>query len=247
MSEVSVAKPGTSRRWAVRRVARDVALRARYREDHIGYYRAVMQDTTSAGEATAVGNSDRRAWRKAGRLQFDYLRSHGLEPEWRILEIGCGNLRAGWRFIGFLEPGNYYGIDISPNVLAAAQDTLRRQDVVDRKPQLLLVSDLTFAELPAHHFDVVHAHSVFSHSPLEVVEEAFRHLPRILRPNGFFDFTFNRTDGRERNFMHEDFYYRTETLIGLANRCGLDATFMTDWESLNHRQQKIRVRPLQLD
>jgi len=132
-------------------------------------------------------------------------------------------------------------------VLAAARETLEREDIVDRKPQLFLVSDLKFAELPAHHFDVVHAHSVFSHSPLPVIEEAFRHLPRILRPNGFFDFTFNRTDGRERNFMHEDFYYRSETLIELANRCGLDARYMTDWEALNHRQQKIRVQPLQRD
>lgn len=241
------SRPGTSRWWAVRRVVRDLALRARYRQNHIAYYRAVMQDTTAAGQATAVGNSDRKEWRKAGRIQFNYLRKHGLEPDWRMLEIGCGNLRAGWRFIEYLEPGNYYGIDISENVLAAARETLQREGVEDRRPQLMIVSDMKFAELPAHHFDVVHAHSVFSHSPLPVIEEAFRHLPRILRPAGFFDFTFNRTSDRERNFLHEDFYYRTATLIELANRCGLDAQLMKDWEVLEYRQQKIRVRPRQLD
>ena len=30
---------------------------------------------------------------------------HGLRPEHRMLEIGCGNLRAGWRFIGYLDRG----------------------------------------------------------------------------------------------------------------------------------------------
>jgi SAM-dependent methyltransferase len=241
--EGTVAKPGTSKRWALRRVARDLTLRVRHPRDHIAYYRAVMQDTTAAGEVTAVGNSERPAWRRAGRLQFDYLIRHGLTPEWRMLEIGCGNLRAGWRFIEFLEPGNYHGLDISPNVLAAARETLQRHGLTDRGAHLELVADMQFADLPPAYFDVVHAHSVFSHSPLPVIEEAFRHVSRVLKPDGFFDFTFNRTEGRERNVLREDFYYRTESLCELAERCGLRAEFMTDWEAMNHRQQKIRVRP----
>ena len=43
-----------------------------------------------------------------------------------MLEIGCGNLRAGHLFIGYLDAGNYYGIDISPDILLAAQDSGRR-------------------------------------------------------------------------------------------------------------------------
>jgi hypothetical protein len=38
-------------------------------------------------------------------------------------------------------------------------------------------------------------------------------------------------------------YYRAETLLGLAGRCGLEAEFMSDWEAEGHRQSKIRVRP----
>ena len=34
-------------------------------------------------------------------LQFDYLVEHGLKPGHRMLDIGCGNLRAGWRFIDY--------------------------------------------------------------------------------------------------------------------------------------------------
>jgi SAM-dependent methyltransferase len=202
-----------------------------------------MQDTVSQGAARAVGNSGRKRWREAGQRQFKYLVKHGLQPQHRLLEIGCGNLRAGWRFIDYLEPGHYYGIDISPEVLLAAKKTVIEQDVVAKLPYLTLVDDLTFAFLPDGAFDVVHAHSVFSHSPIPVIEEAFRHVGRILRPDGFLDFTFNRTDGRERNVLREDFYYRTDTLLELADRCGLDGQFMDDWEELNHRQSKIRVRP----
>ena len=33
---------------------------------------------------------------------------------------------------------------------------------------------------------------------------------------GFFDFTFDRTEGTEHQVLREDFYYRTETLLDLA-------------------------------
>ena len=39
----------------------------------------------------------------------------------RMLEIGCGNLRAGRLFIDHLDAGDYYGTDISPDILLAAQ------------------------------------------------------------------------------------------------------------------------------
>jgi hypothetical protein len=76
-----------------------VLLRVRHPRNHVAYYRAVMQDTVTQGAARAVGNSDRTRWRKAGARQFNYLRKHGLTAQHRMLEIGCGNLRAGWRFI----------------------------------------------------------------------------------------------------------------------------------------------------
>jgi ubiquinone/menaquinone biosynthesis C-methylase UbiE len=158
-----------------------------------------------------------------------------------MLEIGCGNLRGGWRFIRHLEPGHYYGIDISPDILVAGQETLREYGLQHKLPYLAPVRDLRFTFLPEAYFDVVHAHSVFSHSPLHVIEECFAHVGRVLAPGGFFDFTFDRTEGQEHHVLREDFYYRTETLIALAERHGLRATFMDDWEKLPHGQSKIRI------
>ncbi|MGP4045192.1 class I SAM-dependent DNA methyltransferase [Streptomyces sp. 2A115] len=225
-----------------RRAARDAWLRLRYGRDHIAYYRAVMASDAARCPEAAVGhNPSRDRWTQIGRMQFDYLVRHGLKPEHRMLEIGCGNLRAGRLFIDYLESGHYYGIDISPDILIAAQDTLVREGLQDRLPHLTLTDDLTFAFLPDAHFDVVHAHSVFSHSPPHVIEECFAHVGRVLAPGGFFDFTYDRTEGREHQVLHEDFYYRTETLVELAAKHGLSARFMDDWEALPHRQSKMRV------
>ncbi len=209
--------------------------------DHVSYYRAVMKSDAARSNEGAVGSKTRDSWLKIGQLQFDYLVQHGLQPGDRMLEIGCGNLRAGRLFIEYLDPGNYYGIDISPDILLAAQGTIDEFGLQGKLPHLTLVRDLKLQFLPAERFTVVHAHSVFSHSPVEVIDECLAHVGRVMRPDGVFDFTFDRTDGPEHQVLREDFYYRTETLIVLANARGLDAEFMTDWEELPHRQSKIRV------
>ncbi|UBU09059.1 class I SAM-dependent methyltransferase [Nonomuraea gerenzanensis] len=224
----------------LRRLARDTWFRLRTR-DHIGYYRAVMRSDTARDPEGAVGSHNHRRWLALGRMQFDYLVEHGLKPECRMLEIGCGNLRAGHLFIGYLHTGNYYGVDISPDILMAAQDTLVEHGLGDKLPYLTPVRDLRLAFLPDEHFDVVHAHSVFSHSPLEVIEECFAHVGRVMKPGAWFDFTFDRTEGKEHQVLREDFYYRTETLAALAGKYGFDATFMEDWERLPHKQSKMRL------
>jgi SAM-dependent methyltransferase len=229
-------------RYLAHRVARDVRLRLRHRGDHVAYYRAVMDDTIRRGDATAVGHRTREGWCRGGKRQFDYLVAKGLRPQHHMLDIGCGNLRAGRRFIDHLEPGHYYGIDISPAAILSAQQTVTEAGLNDKLPILTVVEDLTFSFLPSSHFDVVHAHSVFSHSPLTVVEQCFAHVARILKPDGAFYFTYNRADGRERSTLGEDWYYRTETLLDAARRHGLDAQFMDDWEGLRPRQSTIRVR-----
>src|SRR5258708_5686572 len=66
-----------------------------------------------------------------------------------MLEIGCGNLRAGRLFIDYLDAGNYYGLDISPEILLAGQRTLVEFGLQAKHPRLFPVSDLTFGFLRA--------------------------------------------------------------------------------------------------
>ena len=227
----------------LRRLGRDWKLRLTSR-DHVAYYRAVMKADAARSPAAAVGSASYERWLALGQMQFDYLVRHGLTPSDRMLEIGCGNLRAGWHFIDHLDTGHYHGIDISPDILLAAGDTLAQRGLQDKLPHLSLVRDLRMATLPSGHFTVVHAHSVFSHSPIEVIDECLAHVGRVMAPDAFFDFTFNRTEGKEHHVLREDFYYRTETLIELAESHGFAARFMDDWEQLPHKQSKIRIAAL---
>jgi SAM-dependent methyltransferase len=224
----------------LRRVAVDARLRAGTR-DHVTYYRAVMRYKAGRSLDLAVGSRSPEQGAEFGRMQFDYLAGHGLAPGSRLLEIGCGNLRAGRFLIDHLDAGNYYGIDISPDVLLSAQRVIAENRLQDKLPRLVYTSDLRFEFLPAGHFDVIHANSVFTHCPLELIEECFAHVGRIMAPAGFFDFTFYRAEDTEYQVHHEDFYYRTGTLTSLASRYGLTARLMEDWLDPWDKQPKIRI------
>jgi SAM-dependent methyltransferase len=230
----------TEARQYLYNIRRDALLRLRHRGDHLAYYRNVVEDDLRTGREIVVGNPQRGEWQRRGELQHRYLKEHGLLPHHRVLEIGCGNLRAGWRFIDYLDAGNYYGVDIAPQVILAAQDTIVRQGLVAKLPYLTLVNDMHFAFLPDDCFDYVNAHSVFTHSPLPIIEECFAHIGRVMKPDGLFDFTFWRAEVKPYNRLRQDFYYPTETLVAAAERHGLKARYMDDWEPYRD-QSKIRI------
>lgn len=224
----------------LQRIAVDARLRAGT-HDHVSYYRAVMSYKAKRDLDMAVGSRNPDQGAEFGRMQFDYLVGHGLTPDSRLLEIGCGNLRAGRFLIEYLDARNYYGIDISPDVLLSAQQMIAAYRLQGKLPQLVYTNDLKFEFLPEHYFDAVHANSVFTHCPIEVIDECFAHVARIMAPSGFFDFTFYRTEDTEYQVHREDFYYRTDTLTGLAGRYRLDARLMHDWVDPWDNQPKIRI------
>ena len=224
----------------VRRICVDAWLRARNR-DHVSYYRAVMRYKAGHSLDIAVGSRSPEQGKEFGQMQFSYLVKHGLVSTDRMLEIGCGNLRAGRFFIHYLDPGNYYGIDISPEILLSAQQVIAEDGLQDKVPRLVFTEDLTLRFLPPHYFSVVHANSVFTHCPIEIIEECFANVGRIMAPGAIFDFTFYRTNDAEYQVYHEDFYYRMETLIGLAAKYGLTARPMDDWLDPWDQQPKMRI------
>jgi len=104
-------------------------------------------------------------WDSLGKLQLDYLVEQGLKPEHYVLDVGCGPLRAGVHFIGYLEPGHYAGIDKRGDTLMRARDVeLPRYGLADKNPNILVNGAFEFTKL-GQTFDYAIAQSVFTHLP----------------------------------------------------------------------------------
>ena len=121
----------------IRRVCVDAWLRTRS-DDHVSYYRKVMKYRAAAhGVEVAVGSRSYDQWLEFGQMQFDYLVSHGLKPGMRMLEIGCGNLRAGRLFIEHLDAGDDHS-QLACELLEIPIETLERRLVADLAALALL-------------------------------------------------------------------------------------------------------------
>lgn len=219
----------------VQRVARNFRLR---NSGAIDFYRQVVDDNALSDPNRAIGSDSPEHWLSFGEMQFKYLIEHGLQPDCNFLEIGCGNLRLGWRVIKYLEPGRYTGLDISANILDSARQKLVEYQLQAQRPSLFLVPDANYDFLPADTFDCAYAHAVFTQLPLEVVRLVLAGVRRVLKPSGFFEFTFHATGGPSRNYLREDFYYPTSTILDAVQSQGMIPKLMTDW---HYHQEKIRA------
>jgi SAM-dependent methyltransferase len=136
-------------------------------------------------------------WDVIGPMQLEYLQREGLEPGHALLDVGCGTLRGGIHFVRYLDDGNYYGIDINPEMLEGGRQELALGGLADRRCTLRATD--TFDADFGRPFDFALALSVFTHVPLNSVVLCLTNLSEQLAPGGRFYATFFRgPDGPDR-------------------------------------------------
>jgi len=125
-----------------------------------------------------------------GAMQFRLLVTLGLRATHRVLDFGCGSLRAGRLLIPYLEPGCYFGVE--PNhwlVEEAIEHQLGRDIVRLKRPQFASNDDFA-VPFTSVRFDYLLAQSVFSHAGLQLVRRALAAFRDVLAPGGVVAATF---------------------------------------------------------
>src|SRR5829696_413187 len=132
-----------------------------------------------------------RDWEGTGKLQQEFLIAQGLAPASKLLDVGCGALRAGILLAKHLDPGNYYGIDVNESLIRAALvHELPQDGIEDRVPaENLRVTDRFECDFGVA-FDYAIAQSVFTHLPLNHIRLCLFQLSRVMAPGGRFFATF---------------------------------------------------------
>jgi SAM-dependent methyltransferase len=137
-------------------------------------------------------------WEEIGTLQFEFVRQRGLSPSDRFLDVGCGALRGGIHFIRYLEPGNYFGIDMNPTLIKAAREIeLVEAGLADRAPHLLVNESFEFQRFGTT-FPFALALSVFTHLGLNTIQRCLVNMAEVLEPGGRFFATYFPSDRLHR-------------------------------------------------
>ncbi len=176
-------------------------------------------------EEMASGKHRRRVglrWAVMGPLQRDFLVAHGLEPHHRLLDVGCGALRAGTHFVEYLQPAHYYGIDINETLLDVGYTRELPGRLCDKLPREHLRATDRFNCDFGVQFDFAIANSVFTHISLNEVRLCLYRVAReLVRPReGLYASHFHapfthpldasRNNGRRWTERNAFFYYRSD-------------------------------------
>lgn len=71
--------------------------------------------------------------------------SRGLKPEHKLLDISCGSLRGGVKFVRYLNAGNYFGTDLNASLLQAGYDIeIANEGLLEELPRSNLITDEKF-------------------------------------------------------------------------------------------------------
>lgn len=130
-------------------------------------------------------------WDTHGLHQLDFLKAHGLQPEHRLLDVGCGSFRAGRHFVDYLEPENYYAIDANQSLMQAGYDKELTNEQRAKLPTGNLRASDRFGVDFSVKFDIALAQSVFTHLSLNNIRLCLYRVAQQMRPGGIFFVTFN--------------------------------------------------------
>ena len=145
-----------------------------------------------------VGQSN--LWKLKREFQIKFLKNQGLESSNLFLDIGCGTLRGGIPIIKFLEPGNYYGIDVREIALNEAKKEVVDEKLERKKPNLILFEDFKDLNIESK-FDKMIAFSVLIHMDDDVLDNCFKFVAKHLKREGKFYANVNIGDGLIGNWQ----------------------------------------------
>ena len=125
---------------------------------------------------------DQSTFSQRGRENWQQIVELGLKPEMRCVDYGCGSLRLGQHAIRYLDPGNYWGIDISDTFYSEGLKLLPSDLLAEKQPKLGVIADPLLSEIRAWSPEFIFANAVLQHVPPEELPLFFRRLAAMMTP-----------------------------------------------------------------
>lgn len=159
-----------------------------------------------------------------GATQFRLLSTMGLREKHKVLDFGCGSLRAGRLLMPFLEKECYFGIEPNYHLVEEGIEANLGQGIVAlKKPTFATNSDFA-VPFQDTKFDFIVAQSIFSHTGIELVRKGLKSFHDALGEKGVVLATFveGNTDHAGSDWVYPGtVFFRPSTVERLAREAGL--------------------------
>jgi len=127
-------------------------------------------------------------------MQVSLLLAAGLRETHRLVEVGCGSLRAGRMLIPYLLPGRYFGLEPTRWVVEEGIEHELGEDILRiKRPSFRFVDDFSAADFGVE-FDFALAQSIFSHTYPDMTLDGLRGISEALAPGGKLFANFVETE-----------------------------------------------------
>lgn len=115
------------------------------------YFAQKLQNKNLAGKKhKSLGpNLQDGSFEDSGEKRFLSIVKEGLSPDDIYVDYGCGTLRIGLHAIRYLNPGNYWGMDIADTLLETGRGLIGEELWAEKKPNLRVITPEAVAEVAA--------------------------------------------------------------------------------------------------
>jgi hypothetical protein len=146
--------------------------------------RAERQLKKGKPHRTLGGNLRDREFGISGSNLFQTLVQFGLKPEDSCVDYGCGTLRIGIHLIRYLNPGGYWGMDVSEFFLDEGRHLVGESLWCEKRPNLRIISAGSIAEAANAHPAMVLSNRVMRHVAPKALPEFLGNISRLIATSG---------------------------------------------------------------
>lgn len=129
-----------------------------------------------------------------GTEYFDLAIKYGLKPYHTCVDYGCGSLRVGQHFIGYLQSEKYLGLDIVSDFYEIGKALIPASIFKEKKPRFSTINPTTIKIVLLQQPDFVFSFAVLKHVSPRELDVFFNRIVNMMSSHTLAVITFNQAE-----------------------------------------------------